>query len=119
MLFLQTKERVGVNDVDLRALVRVSLDGSAHSLYVRLVESDQTGVDGESYGGQVKVVKQHGQMVVQPSRRRKVERQRPAGHAGDGVVLLGCERLVAEPQLDQQLEVGALQRLLNLFARDE
>jgi len=95
----------------------VSLWGGAHSLYVRLVERDQTGVDGESYGGQVKVIKQHRQMIVQTSCRREVERQRPTGHAGDGALLVGRERLVAEPQFNQQLEVGALQRLLNLFAR--
>lgn len=110
------REQAGVNDVDLRALVCVITGRREHSLYVGLVEGDQAGVDGESYRGQVKVVEQHGQVVVQPSRRREVERQRPSGHAGDGGLLIGRKRLVAEPQLNQQLKVSALQRLLNLFA---
>jgi hypothetical protein len=113
------REQAGVNDVDLRAPLCVIIHEAVHSLNVGLVEGDQAGVDGESDGGQVKVIKQHGQVVVQPPGRREVERQRSPRHAGDGALLVGRERLVAEPQLHQQLEVGALQRLLNLFARDE
>jgi len=78
------------------------------------VEGDKAGVNGEGDSGEMEVVKEHWQMVMETPGGRKVELQTPSRDTSDGIVLLGGESLVAEPQLDRQLEIGPLQSLLNL-----
>ena len=56
---------------------------------IRLMHGCQDGVDGDGDRGQVEVVKQHGQVVVEASRRVEVQVEHPTRHAlygggGDG-----------------------------------
>ena len=65
-------------------------------------------------GREVEVIEQNGQVVVQAFRRRHVELQRPGGHHHHG-----HWRGVAEPQLQDQRELGAVQRLLQVISVDQ
>ena len=55
----------------------------ADSLNVRLVEGGEDGVDGHGSGGEVEVVEEDGQVVVQAPRRAEPDVEGPARHALD------------------------------------
>ena len=71
-------------------------------------------MDGHSYGSQMEVVKQDGQVIVKTSGGGEVELQRSARDTGDGAVLVWTERLIRKPKLYHQREVCSLKRILNL-----
>ena len=56
---------------------------SFHSLDVRLVDRGEDGVDGHGGRGQVEVVEEHRQVVVEAPRRPKPDVERADGHALD------------------------------------
>lgn len=86
---------------------------SFYSLDVRLVQRHQTGVDPQGDGGQVEVVKEHRQVVVKATAGMKVELQDTRRGEGETA---GTARLVAEPQLQAEGELGPFDALLQVAA---
>ena len=62
-----------------------------HSLDVRLVDRGEDGVDGHGGRGQVEVVEEHRQVVVEAPRRPKPDVERAAGHALDRPGRRACD----------------------------
>lgn len=107
-------------------------------LDVGLVDGDQRGVDGDGDGSQMEVIKEDGQVVMEAPSGGQVDLEGPRGDAGDPTVApvpviarpairgWGLEgsaatssqvALVAEPELQDQVEVQPLQGLFNLDGR--
>lgn len=78
------------------------------------MQGHQAGMDPDAHRGQMEVVEQYRQMVVEAPARMKVQLQ----GAGRGERQHVPVRLLAEPQLQVQRELGPLDRFLQVSAID-
>ena len=77
-----------------------------YSLDVGLVEGGEDGVDGHGCGGEVEVVEEDGQVVVQAPRRPEPDVERPARHALDRPDSMIQNQFLYKPCLNSGTPLG-------------
>ena len=77
------------------------LFSAVYSLDIRLVQSDQTGVNGDCNSAQVEVIEDDRQMIVQTFAADEVQLQITRRYARYGRLSTNAQLLIREPKLDE------------------